>query len=57
MLIAAASDSLIIDIGKVHHMERLNAEQEGSWELYPTEVGKSLLAKLYKDGKLQMKNS
>lgn len=37
--------------------ERLNAEREGSWELYPTEVGKSLLVKLYKDGKLQMKNS
>ena len=44
---------------KFHHYfeERLNAEREGSWELYPTEVGKSLLAKLYKDGKLQMKNS
>lgn len=37
--------------------ERLNAEREGSWELYPTEAGKSLLAQLYKDGKLQMKNS
>jgi phage antirepressor YoqD-like protein len=37
--------------------ERLNAAREGSWELYPTEAGKSLLAKLYKDGKLQMKNS
>ena len=37
--------------------ERLNAEREGSWELYPTETGKSLLVKLYKDGKLQMKNS
>lgn len=37
--------------------ERLNVAREGSWELYPTEVGKSLLAKLYKDGKLQMKNS
>ena len=37
--------------------ERLNAEREGSWELYPTEAGKSLLVKLYKDGKLQMKNS
>ena len=37
--------------------ERLNAEREGSWELYPTEAGKALLAQLYKDGKLQMKNS
>ena len=37
--------------------ERLNAEREGSWELYPTGAGKSLLAQLYKDGKLQMKNS
>lgn len=37
--------------------ERLNAEREGSWELYPTGEGKALLAKLYKDGKLQMKNS
>ena len=37
--------------------ERLNAEREGSWELYPTEAGKTLLAQLYKDGKLQMKNS
>lgn len=37
--------------------ERLNAEREGSWELYPTETGKALLAQLYKDGKLQMKNS
>ena len=37
--------------------ERLNAEREGSWELYPTEAGKSLLVQLYKDGKLQMKNS
>lgn len=37
--------------------ERLNAEREGSWELYPTEAGKTLLVKLYKDGKLQMKNS
>lgn len=37
--------------------ERLNAERGGSWELYPTEVGKALLAQLYKDGKLQMKNS
>lgn len=37
--------------------ERLNAEREGSWELYPTEVGKTLLVQLYKDGKLQMKNS
>lgn len=37
--------------------ERLNAEREGSWELYPTEAGKTLLVQLYKDGKLQMKNS
>ena len=37
--------------------ERLNAEREGSWELYPTEAGKAILAQLYKDGKLQMKNS
>ena len=37
--------------------ERLNAEREGSWELYPTDAGKTLLTQLYKDGKLQMKNS
>lgn len=36
--------------------ERLSAEREGSWELYPTEAGKALLAQLYKDGKLQMKS-
>ena len=37
--------------------ERLNAERAGSWELYPTDAGKTLLTQLYKDGKLQMKNS
>lgn len=44
---------------KFHHYfeERLNAERGGSWGLYPTEAGKALLAQLYKDGKLQMKNS
>ena len=37
--------------------ERLNAEREGSWELYPTDAGKVLLAQLYNEGKLVMKKS
>ncbi len=37
--------------------ERLNAEREGSWELYPTDAGKELLVQLYNDGKLMMKKN